>query len=66
MNDAGIASINIMQVQIARSRKAGQPPDVTVGPRLAHLRLLAFHRAKEAIEGTVAPQWSESRTPLLC
>jgi NTE family protein len=43
-------SINIMQVRIARSRMAGEPPDVTVAPRLAHLRLLDFHRAKEAIE----------------
>jgi len=29
---------------------AGEPPDVTVAPRLAHLRLLDFHRGKEAIE----------------
>ena len=44
------SSINIMQVRIARSRMAGDPPDVVVAPRLAHLRLLDFHRAKEAIE----------------
>lgn len=44
------SSINIMQVRIARSRMAGEPPDVIVAPRLAHLRLLDFHRAKEAIE----------------
>jgi NTE family protein len=43
-------SLNIMQVRIARSRMAGEPPDVIVAPRLAHLRLLDFHRAKEAIE----------------
>lgn len=42
-------SLNIMQVQIARSRMAGAPPDVTVAPRLGHLRLLDFHRGKEAI-----------------
>ena len=29
---------------------AGDPPDVVVAPRLAHLRLLDYHRAKEAIE----------------
>ena len=29
---------------------AGEPPDLIVAPRLAHLRLLDFHRAKEAIE----------------
>jgi NTE family protein len=44
------SSLNIMQVRIARSRMAGEPPDVVVAPRLAHLRLLDFHRAKEAIE----------------
>jgi NTE family protein len=44
------SSINIMQVRIARSRMAGDPPDVTVAPRLAHLRLLDFDRAEEAIE----------------
>ena len=44
------SSINIMQVRIARSRMAGEPPDLIVAPRLAHLGLLDFHRAKEAIE----------------
>jgi NTE family protein len=44
------SSINIMQFRIARSRMAGEPPDILVTPRLAHLRLLDFHRAKEAIE----------------
>jgi len=29
---------------------AGEPPDITIAPRLARLRLLDFHRAKEAIE----------------
>jgi NTE family protein len=44
------SSLNIMQVRIARSRLAGDPPDVIIAPRLAHLHLLDFHRAKEAIE----------------
>lgn len=44
------SSINIMQVRISRSRMAGEPPDVTVEPRLAHFSLFDFHRAKEAIE----------------
>ena len=44
------SSTNIMQVRIARSRMAGEPPDLIVAPRLAHLHLLDFHRAKEAIE----------------
>ncbi len=43
------SSINIMQVQISRSRLAGEPPDVLITPRLAHLGLLEFHRAREAI-----------------
>lgn len=50
-------SINIMQVQISRSRLAGDPPDVLITPRLAHLGLLEFHRAREAIaEGRRAVQ----------
>jgi NTE family protein len=43
-------SINIMQVRIARSRMAGEPADLVVAPRLAHLGLLDFQRAEEAIE----------------
>ncbi|HEX2473653.1 MAG TPA: patatin-like phospholipase RssA [Lacipirellulaceae bacterium] len=44
------SSLNIMQVRIARGRMAGEPPDLIVAPRLAHLRLLDFHRAQEAIQ----------------
>lgn len=50
MLDVVASSINIMQVRISRSRMAGDPPDVIVAPRLAHLGLLDFHRAREAIE----------------
>ncbi len=42
--------MDIVEVRIARSRMAGEPPEVVVAPRLARLRLLDFHRAKEAIE----------------
>jgi NTE family protein len=42
--------MDIVEVRIARSRMAGDPPEVVVAPRLARLRLLDFHRAKEAIE----------------
>jgi NTE family protein len=42
--------MDIIQVRIARSRMAGEPPEVVIAPRLARLRLLDFHRAKEAIE----------------
>lgn len=48
--DVLASSLNIMQVRIARSRMAGDPPDLVVAPRLAHLRLLDFHRAQEAID----------------
>lgn len=48
-------SINIMQVRIARSRLAGEPADALIAPRLAHLGLMDYHRAPEAIaEGSAA------------
>jgi NTE family protein len=50
MLDVLATCMDIVQVRIARSRMAGEPPDITIAPRLAHLRLLDFHRAKEAIE----------------
>jgi NTE family protein len=42
--------MDIVEVRIARSRMAGEPPEVVVAPRLARLRLLDFDRAKKAIE----------------
>ena len=50
MLDIVAASLNIMQVRITRSRMAGEPPDIIITPRLAHLGLLDFHRAKVAID----------------
>jgi NTE family protein len=47
--DVIASSLNIMQVRISRSRMAGEPPEVVVAPRLAHLGLLDFHRSDEAI-----------------
>ena len=44
-----LASVNIAQDRITRSRMAGDPPDVLVTPRLGHLGLLDFHRAEEVI-----------------
>ncbi len=49
-------SLNIMQDRITRSRMAGDPPELMLSPRLAHIGLLEFHRAEEAIgigEGVV-------------
>lgn len=42
-------SINIMQDHITRSRLAGEPPHVMLLPRLRHISLMEFSRAKEAI-----------------
>lgn len=42
-------AINITQDRIARSRLAGDPPDITIGPRTGHIGLFDFHRANEAI-----------------
>ena len=50
MLDVIASSLNVMQVRITRSRIAGDPPDAMIAPRLAHLGLLDFHRAREAIE----------------
>jgi NTE family protein len=48
--DVVASSIDIMQVRISRARMAGDPPDVVIAPRVAHLGLLDFHRADVAIE----------------
>jgi NTE family protein len=42
-------AIHITQDRIARSRLAGDPPDITIGPRLGDFGLFDFHRATEAI-----------------
>jgi NTE family protein len=51
----GIASVmvdafNITQDRIARSRLAGDPPDVMIAPKLSPIGLFEFHRAQECIE----------------
>jgi len=47
--DVIATSVNVMQDRITRSRMAGDPPDVMLSPRLAHIGLLELHRASEAI-----------------
>ncbi len=50
-----VASLNILQNRLSRSRLAGDPPDVTVMPRCGHIGLMEFHRAEELIaEGEAA------------
>jgi NTE family protein len=45
-----IDAFNITQDRISRSRLAGDPPDVMIGPRLGRIGLFDFHRADETIE----------------
>jgi NTE family protein len=50
-----VATLNIMQDRITRSRMAGEPPDVMIAPRLGNIGLLEFDRAEDAIaEGELA------------
>jgi len=43
-------AINIFQDRITRSRLAGDPADILLAPQVAHIGMLEFHRAAEAIE----------------
>jgi NTE family protein len=43
-------SVHIMQDHIARSRMAGDPPNLAITPELGDFQLMDFHRAEEAIE----------------
>lgn len=45
-----IDAFNITQDRISRSRLAGDPPDVMIGPRLGRVGLFDFHRADETVE----------------
>jgi NTE family protein len=52
-----IQAFNIVQDRIARSRLAGDPPDVMIAPRLPPVGLFDFHRAEEMIAcGAAAAQ----------
>ena len=44
-----IEAFNIIQDRIARARMAGDPPDMSLLPKLSHIGLSEFHRADEAI-----------------
>ena len=49
------SSLNILQDRIARSRLAGDPPDVVIDPRIGHIGMAEFDRAAELIdEGAAA------------
>jgi NTE family protein len=47
--DVVVGAIDIMQQQITRARLAAEPADVNLAPAIAHIRLLEFDRASEAI-----------------
>ena len=52
-----VGSLNIVQDRLSRSRLAGDPPDVTIAPRLGDVGLLEFDRAEEMIdEGRAAAE----------
>jgi NTE family protein len=44
-----VEAFNIIQDRISRARLAGDPPDMSLQPKLGHIGLTEFHRADEAI-----------------
>ncbi|MGF1454839.1 MAG: patatin-like phospholipase family protein [Alphaproteobacteria bacterium] len=44
-----LGALNIIMDRLARSRMAGDPPDILVCPRTGHISLLGFDRAEELI-----------------
>ena len=53
MTSVMLDAVNITQDRIARSRLAGDPPDLMIAPRLDDIGLLEFHRAQEAIDAGI-------------
>jgi NTE family protein len=45
-----VDAFNVMQDRIARARLAGDPPDVSINPRLGNVGWFDFHRGQEAIK----------------
>ncbi|NTI22322.1 patatin-like phospholipase family protein [Rhizobium rhizogenes] len=50
MTGVMVQAFNIIQDRISRARLAGDPPDLSLHPRLSDIGLSEFHRAGEAIE----------------
>ncbi|KFB10251.1 patatin family protein [Nitratireductor basaltis] len=44
-----VEAFNIIQDRISRARMAGDPPDLSLQPKLGHIGLTEFYRADEAI-----------------
>lgn len=45
-----VGGLNILIERVTRARLAGDPADVLIAPKLAHVGLIDFHRASEAID----------------
>ncbi|WP_265518502.1 patatin family protein [Nitratireductor luteus] len=45
-----VEAFNIIQDRISRARLAGDPPDISLQPKLGHIGLTEFYRADEAIK----------------
>lgn len=50
MFDVMINSLTIIQDRLARTRLAGDPPDVSIAPKVGHIGMMEFTRAQEAID----------------
>lgn len=50
MTSVMVQAFNIIQDRISRARLAGDPPDLSLHPKLADIGLSEFHRASEAID----------------
>ncbi len=50
MTGVMVEAFNIIQDRISRARLAGDPPDLSLQPKLGHIGLTEFHRADEAIQ----------------
>jgi NTE family protein len=44
------SALIILQDRLSRSRLAGDPPDVTIAPKVGHIGLLDFDQAEDLIE----------------
>jgi NTE family protein len=50
MTSVMVQAFNIIQDRISRARLAGDPPDMSLHPKLSDIGLSEFHRASEAID----------------
>lgn len=58
-----VAAFNISQDRLARSRMAGDPPDITIAPRAADIGIFDFDRAADSIR--LGREAAESALPHL-